>query len=160
LAIVRGHISQETLTVSEAIGEDLRELLGSHRMAIASSPYCSKKPRDAKTHLAVLERGFCYNYPATKVLLRPITGRRHQLRLHCSSLGHTIVGDFTYSNRKDDQPYRMFLHAKRLVLPSRYEYLDIKTEVDPFENVDENFSWTSVERVMTEEVAMERLKKL
>jgi 23S rRNA-/tRNA-specific pseudouridylate synthase len=32
----------------------------------------------------------------SKVLLRPSTGRRHQLRLHCAGLGHPIVGDVTY----------------------------------------------------------------
>ena len=33
-----------------------------------------------RTKLLVLERGSYHGYPATKVLLAPITGRRHQLR--------------------------------------------------------------------------------
>ena len=28
--------------------------------------------------------------PVTMVLLRPVTGRRHQLRVHCAALGHPI----------------------------------------------------------------------
>jgi 23S rRNA-/tRNA-specific pseudouridylate synthase len=32
----------------------------------------------------------------TKLRLRPLTGRRHQLRVHCLCMGHTIVGDYTY----------------------------------------------------------------
>jgi len=30
------------------------------------------------------------------VLLKPKTGRRHQLRVHLMSIGHPIVGDMTY----------------------------------------------------------------
>ena len=54
-----------------------------------------------------------------------------QLRVHCHHLGHTIVGDYTYSSRRDLLPPRMFLHAARLVLDTRLERLDISTG-DPF----------------------------
>lgn len=33
----------------------------------------------------------------TKVRLRLMTGRRHQLRVHCLCLGHPIIGDATYA---------------------------------------------------------------
>jgi 23S rRNA-/tRNA-specific pseudouridylate synthase len=148
LALVRGHISSQKLTLTEAIGDDLREMQSSRRMSIASSPFCSKATRDALTHLVVLERGLCYGYPATKILLRPITGRRHQLRLHCSSIGHTIVGDYTYSERKDVQPYRMFLHAFKLVLPSKVEHIVVTTE-DPFGSEDDRNSWIPCETITT-----------
>ncbi len=45
------------------------------------------------------------------------TGRTHQLRVHCSAIGHPIVGDFTYSSGADDAPYRMMLHAHLLHIP-------------------------------------------
>ncbi len=32
------------------------------------------------------------------VKLEPITGRTHQLRIHCKSIGHSIVGDQLYEN--------------------------------------------------------------
>ena len=35
--------------------------------------------------------------PVTTVLLRPYTGRRHQLRVHMQSIGHPMVGDPTYT---------------------------------------------------------------
>lgn len=50
----------------------------------------------------------------TKVLLRPITGRRHQLRVHLLHAGYRIVGDVSYGG--DVGATRMMLHALRLVL--------------------------------------------
>jgi len=35
-------------------------------------------------------------YPVTRIRLTPITGRTHQLRVHCASIGHPILGDTTY----------------------------------------------------------------
>lgn len=69
--------------------------------------------RNARTLIVVLETGLFDNYPTSKVLIRPITGRRHQIRVHCSHIGHTIVGDYTYSNKKDVSPERMYLHSLR-----------------------------------------------
>jgi 23S rRNA-/tRNA-specific pseudouridylate synthase len=52
----------------------------------------------------------------SKVLLLPHTGRRHQLRLHCMTAGHAIVGDATYSPLFEDQEVvpRMYLHCWKL----------------------------------------------
>ena len=46
------------------------------------------------TEYAVLER----NGKLCKLKLRPITGRTHQLRLHCAHKGFPIVGDPQYGN--------------------------------------------------------------
>lgn len=51
----------------------------------------------------------------THVYLRPITGRTHQLRVHMSSIGHPILGDFFYSNRTIyESAKRLCLHAEEL----------------------------------------------
>jgi 23S rRNA-/tRNA-specific pseudouridylate synthase len=34
--------------------------------------------------------------PVTRIKLTPITGRTHQLRVHCAAIGHPILGDPTY----------------------------------------------------------------
>ncbi len=60
-----------------------------------------------------------------------ISGRSHQLRVHCLSKGHRIIGDYCYSNRTDVKPYRMMLHAYRLVIPMKRETIDV-TAPDPF----------------------------
>lgn len=83
-------------------------------MCTLESASCTN-PRNAQTRLVILERGIFMSYPATKVLLQLITGRRHQIRVHCSVIGHTIIGDYTYSNRKDMSPSRTFLHSYRYI---------------------------------------------
>ena len=93
-------------------------------MCVGDNSYC-ENPRWAHTRLLILATGYYNNEPVTKVMLKLVTGRRHQLRVHCSWLGHTIVGDFMYSDRKDVSPYRMFLHSHRLVLPTPLENLDV-----------------------------------
>ena len=50
---------------------------------------------------------------ATRMILRPRTGRSHQLRVHMRELGHPIVGDPFYSEGAEAHP-RMFLHAEGL----------------------------------------------
>lgn len=112
LALLRGHVACEIMDIYKPIGEDSEQKSGNHRMCTASDPHCIS-PRSAHTRMLVLQLGFYDQYPATKVLLRPVTGRRHQLRVHCADIGHTIVGDYTYSNRQDVLPHRMFLHAFR-----------------------------------------------
>jgi 23S rRNA-/tRNA-specific pseudouridylate synthase len=71
-------------------------------------------PRPALTHVTVLAYGSLKGKPVTKVLFTPITGRRHQLRLHAMACGHPIVGDATYGS--DSETARMCLHAWRLRL--------------------------------------------
>uniref|UniRef100_A0A1B6JPT6 Pseudouridine synthase RsuA/RluA-like domain-containing protein n=1 Tax=Homalodisca liturata TaxID=320908 RepID=A0A1B6JPT6_9HEMI len=142
LALLRGHVSEEFIEIKNGIGEDAREVEGNHRMCVEEDQSCLK-PRSALTKLLVLQRGIYDGYPATKVLLRPITGRRHQLRVHCCHLGHTIVGDYTYSRRRDISPSRTFLHSFRLVLPSSVEHIDVTTP-DPFDE-DSCDGWIAVE---------------
>lgn len=55
--------------------------------------------QSASTLIEVLQLGFFEGRQATKLLLTPITGRRHQLRLHTVLIGHPIIGDATYNER-------------------------------------------------------------
>ena len=54
----------------------------------------------------------------TRVLLEPVTGRTHQLRVHLMALGHPILGDALYASGQALQAApRLLLHATRLALP-------------------------------------------
>jgi len=57
----------------------------------------------------------------TELLAHPVTGRRHQIRVHLYALGHPILGDRRYgppTERQDAE--RLMLHARSLLvrLPS------------------------------------------
>eukprot|EP00980_Cylindrotheca_fusiformis_P030718 scaffold25290_cov122-Cylindrotheca_fusiformis.AAC.1 len=68
-----------------------------------------KNAKPSQTLLRVLERDYLEHnndneqqeqeqekLPITRVALTPVTGRTHQLRVHCAAIGHPIVGDPTY----------------------------------------------------------------
>ncbi len=52
---------------------------------------------------------------ACLLLLEPVTGRKHQLRVHCAALGFPLAGDRRYGAR--DEAPRLGLHAWVLGLP-------------------------------------------
>lgn len=70
-----------------------------------------EKGKNAVTDWEVVQR----EEIATRVLLKPITGRSHQLRVHMFDMGHVILGDNLYAN---DEIFaaanRLQLHAERL----------------------------------------------
>jgi tRNA pseudouridine32 synthase / 23S rRNA pseudouridine746 synthase len=64
----------------------------------------------------------------TWLALEPLTGRTHQLRVHCAEIGFPIVGDTIYgtraslrSPRNDNAPRNggppLHLHAREVVVP-------------------------------------------
>ena len=57
--------------------------------------YVSPEGKPSLTAFTVLERG-----TVCKLALRPITGRTHQLRVHCAHMGHPILGDPQYATEE------------------------------------------------------------
>jgi tRNA pseudouridine32 synthase/23S rRNA pseudouridine746 synthase len=49
---------------------------------------------------------------ATRVELRPLTGRSHQLRVHLAAIGHPVLGDAFYGDAAAAE--RLQLHAARI----------------------------------------------
>jgi 23S rRNA pseudouridine1911/1915/1917 synthase len=60
--------------------------------------------KHAETRFRVIER----RVDSTLLELEPVTGRTNQLRIHCSSIGHPIVGDTSRGGREFA---RLCLHA-------------------------------------------------
>ncbi|XP_021202365.1 RNA pseudouridylate synthase domain-containing protein 1-like [Bombyx mandarina] len=137
LAIVRGHVGFELADVDYGVGADPETLHSNHKMLARTSSSQTIQVRSAQTRMLLLETGWYQRSPVSVLLLKPITGRRHQLRVHCNAIGHTILGDYTYSDRSDCSPHRMFLHASRLVLPVDKEVIDVQTKTPYFS--DEGF---------------------
>ena len=71
----------------------------------------------AKTRYRVVERAA---KKACWLELEPLTGRTHQLRVHCAAIGHPIVGDGKYGGQDafltGSISRKMHLHARRLII--------------------------------------------
>lgn len=114
VAVVYGDIKADSGVVELPIG---RHLVDRKKMSVKS-----KKSRPAETHWFVEERYGC----ATKIKLIIKTGRTHQIRVHCQSLGHPVVGDQVYSGKKNSYVKKygkknelIFKQVKRQMLHSR-----------------------------------------
>ena len=92
--------------------------------------YQNGKP--STTHYQVIDRNIEKNQ--TRVELKPVTGRSHQLRIHMQSLGHALVGDNLYATEKARKASsRLLLHANFLAFihPVTHEQLNVESKV-PF----------------------------
>ncbi|MFO1350985.1 MAG: RluA family pseudouridine synthase [Gammaproteobacteria bacterium] len=74
-----------------------------------------RRGKPSLTRFQVIER-----LPLHSVLaVWPETGRRHQIRVHCYSIGHPIAGDARYGDKALQARYpRLMLHARSLVVRS------------------------------------------
>lgn len=72
--------------------------------------------KPARTRWQVLARDEAAG--CTRLLLEPLTGRTHQLRVHLQAMGHAILGDALYGDATvQARAPRLMLHAQRLELP-------------------------------------------
>lgn len=105
LAIVHGVWPKKLRQVDAAI-QRVTDSSGQHKMMVAADG------KEALTLYEVVK----YLPGSTLVKAKPITGRTHQIRVHCKSQHHPILGDGRYGERKLDialskKPTRMCLHA-------------------------------------------------
>ena len=96
-ALVSGRVDGETGTIDLPIGRDWE-----HR-PLRRIDRTDGKP--AITHWRRLRQ----DENAALLKLTPKTGRTHQLRLHCASTGHPILGDRLYGDAESAE--RLCLHA-------------------------------------------------
>ncbi len=107
-ALVLGVPKKGRDVIELAIGRDSKE-----RKKFSAR---TARPKESVTEYTVDRR---FGTLAAHVLLYPRTGRTHQLRVHLTSIGHPILGDYTYGGRKtraieDLEIPRVMLHAKTL----------------------------------------------
>lgn len=102
IALVRGVFKENEATIDMPIG---RSPSDRKKMAV------NKNGKNAITHIKVLKRFDKY----TLLQVNIETGRTHQIRVHLSHIGYPIVGDYTYSNGKNEfDVIGQCLHAQKL----------------------------------------------
>ncbi len=103
IALVRGITKENEATIDMPIG---RSNSDRKKMAV------TKNGKNAITHIKVLKR---YDNKYTLLEINIETGRTHQIRVHLSHIGYPIIGDYIYSNGKNEFGVAgQCLHAKRL----------------------------------------------
>ncbi len=112
---------QVSLPIQKSSDESRRRL---------SRVFASGKP--AETHYQLIgEEG-----PYSLVNAWPVTGRTHQIRVHCAYLGHPVAGDDRYASRSQlnldlHRGYsRLMLHARELVITLPDLSLKVASESD------------------------------
>lgn len=102
IALVRGVVKENEATIDMPIG---RSKTDRKKMAVC------KDGKNAVTHIKVLKRWEHY----TLLQVNIETGRTHQIRVHLSYIGYPIIGDYTYSNGKNEfGVVGQCLHAQKL----------------------------------------------
>ncbi|MBR4172914.1 MAG: RluA family pseudouridine synthase, partial [Clostridia bacterium] len=121
LAIVHGNINDGG-TVDKPIGRHPKDR---KKMAVVAGG------RNAVTHYNVLE-----NFRDSALLECILeTGRTHQIRVHMASIGHSIVGDKTYTTiREKIKTAGQLLFAETIGFdhPKTNEYMEFKAELPDY----------------------------
>jgi 23S rRNA pseudouridine1911/1915/1917 synthase len=140
LAIVHGHVTAPHGIIDAPLGRD-------EASPVAVKDCVRPDGAPAQTEYTVEKR--FPDAPFTRLRLRPLTGRKHQLRIHLAHLGHPIVGDKMYGG--DPDCYLAFvkdrltdsqrahlilpwqaLHAGRLQFQWRDRLCDFTTPPEPW----------------------------
>ena len=100
-ALVEGNIREDAGRIEEAIARSKKDR---KKMAV------DEEGREAITEWTVLARG----RGVTLLDVHILTGRTHQIRVHCKHIGHPVCGDPIYGSPKGAKVPRLMLHAYSL----------------------------------------------
>lgn len=130
LAVCAGHPTPAEGTINARVGRS-----DSDRKKMTVLPNNSSRGKSAITHYKVIER----LNDAALIECRLETGRTHQVRVHCASIGHALLGDPAYGRTpKQLRPLldslgfaRQALHAAELgfVHPTSGEMLRFEADL-------------------------------
>jgi len=122
-ALVHGNLNEQMVVINSPIKE-----FGSGRMGI------HQNGKEAKTRFELISSSEDFTLGNVSILF----GRRHQIRVHLYSIGHPIVGDMLYGNRKEQINYpRLMLQAYKLEF-NLFDSKKLVVEI-PIDSSIENF---------------------
>lgn len=123
LAMVYGHVKNDSGTIDAAIGRNTKDFRRWH-----AGRGTRGTVRSAVTRYQVVQRFEKDGEPFTLVELYPQTGRTHQLRVHMKYLGYPIIGDSLYGGKRLETSnnlgfFRQALHARTI------KFSDLTTQI-------------------------------
>jgi 23S rRNA pseudouridine1911/1915/1917 synthase len=113
LAIVHRHLQEDAGVVEAPLGKDTHS-------AVAIKDCARTDGAPARTDFRVEQRFCLAGQPFSMVRARPVTGRKHQIRIHLAHLGHPVVGDKIYGG--NERLYLDFVSG-RLSLEQQHELM-------------------------------------
>jgi 23S rRNA pseudouridine955/2504/2580 synthase len=128
-ALVKGHWPTKLTRVTEGLKKN--DLKSGERVVVVDNI----NGKESETRYKVLER---YR-GATLVRAFPVTGRTHQIRVHCQTSGHAIAMDAKYGHEDFDADMkskglkRLFLHAASIEFthPKTEQRIKIEAPLEP-----------------------------
>lgn len=120
-AILCGHLKEGEGTVDAPIG---RHHTDRKKMCVTD-----RNSKNAVTHYSVIEKLDKHDY----VRLRLETGRTHQIRVHMSYIGHSVLGDDVYGKAVKDFEGQC-LHARKIgfIHPITNQYMEFDSELPEY----------------------------
>jgi 23S rRNA pseudouridine955/2504/2580 synthase len=136
LAVVKGHWPEKKRELTHALNK-ITLANGERRVTVDPAG------QEALTRITGIEPGDGYSLLSIQI----VTGRTHQIRVHCQAEGHEIAGDSKYGDQEFNQwmkkrgVRRLMLHASRLELPQT----DFSSEVVINASLPEAFDRLSID---------------
>lgn len=131
LAAVKGAFEPHKLLIDKAIGKDRHD---AQKMRVSATG----KPSQTEVRLIKVALS-AQGQTQSLLLVNLLTGRKHQIRVHLSSLGFPLVGDMLYGGvsslqrgtKKKHGPQPLMLHAYRVgfIHPVTGAKIVIKTDI-------------------------------
>ena len=112
-----GTTAPQTRATSPLAGEVAAEGGGrgvAARTELASTPLPTPPPQGGREQAAASGKS---SNQITWLALEPLTGRTHQLRVHCAEMGWPIVGDTIYGSAPRQGGPPLHLHAREVTVP-------------------------------------------
>lgn len=122
ITLVNGNVKNDSGIINAPVGRNPNDR---KKMCI------TQKGKEAVTNYYVLERFGGY----TLVRCRLKTGRTHQIRVHMSYIGHSVVGDKVYGIKKERFSLNgQLLHAACVgfIHPKTAEYMEFHSPLPPY----------------------------
>lgn len=125
IAIVNGIVKKEHDIIEKPISRKLDTII--LREVNENGDY-------AKTEYNIIKNNNIKNYSVLKVILH--TGRTHQIRVHMSYIGHTLLGDDLYANENEKENIQIYisrqaLHCHKITFfhPITNQYIEITSDI-------------------------------